>query len=126
VAIHLLAAVVAILLGCRCGYNLTVISAIIVCINSSFTDIPVLYFVFLCMFVCLWNCRDRKKFCFLYVFLSRSVFAVDYYYYLINELEIKLESELQAVCGYPDHGKFSKLKKVMKKHFFSKLKICLY
>jgi hypothetical protein len=83
----------------------------IFCINSSFTDIPVLYFVFLCMFVCLWNCRDRQKFCFLYVFLRRSVFAVDDYYYLINELGIKLDGELQGVCEYSDHGKFSMLKK---------------
>ncbi len=92
--LHLYATVVALLLGCSGGYTLTAISAIIFCINSSFTDIPVLYFVFfLCVCVFLWRRRDRQKFCFLYVFLRRSVFSVDSYYYLINEFEIKLDGK---------------------------------
>jgi hypothetical protein len=44
---------VATILGGSGGYTLTVISAIIFCINSSFTDIPVLYFVFFC--VCVYG-----------------------------------------------------------------------
>ncbi len=39
------------ILGGSGGYTLTAISAISFCINSSFTDIPGLYFVFLCVCV---------------------------------------------------------------------------